>query len=318
MKRPPSPGAALVVLAAGMGSRYGGLKQIDPVGPSGEAVLDYSVFDALRAGFTKVVFVIRRDIERAFRDQIGARFEPRVDVRYVFQEMQRLPRAVPTAGARQKPWGTGHAVWCAADAIAEPFTVVNADDFYGRDAYRQLRRFLASLSASERPVPAGMIGFRLANTLSEFGPVSRGLCAVDAAGRLTAVEECTAIERTATGAKHVSADGATRTLHGDETVSMNCWGFTPAFLPLLESRLIAFLERQPGPKQEFYLPSAVADLIHEGVLQVRVMPTPSPWFGVTYRDDRTRVAAALQELVNQGEYPSPLAGHFAAAPVFAS
>lgn len=300
--------STLVVLAAGMGSRYGGLKQIDPVGPSGEAVLDYSVFDAQRSGFSRVIFIIRRDLEQAFRAQIGARFEKHVDVRYVFQEMDRLPVSPPVASSRQKPWGTGHAVWCAAAAIGEPFAVINADDFYGHDSFLQLGRYLGRVPSNAHPIEGCMVGFRLANTLSEFGTVSRGLCTVDSSCWLQSVEECTAIVRTADGAQQVGADHAVRTFHGDETVSMNCWGFTPEFLPLLERRLAAFLERGPGPKEEFYLPAAVADLIREGQMRVRVMPTQSVWFGVTYREDRPRVATALAELVREGVYPGCLSG----------
>ena len=305
---------ALVVLAAGMGSRYGGLKQIDPVGPSGEAVLDYSVFDARRAGFGKVVFVIRRDIESAFRDQIGRRFENRIDVHYVFQELDRLPIQRRAVESRQKPWGTGHAVWCAAPEMEEPFAVINADDFYCADSFCQLGRFLASASLAAQPAEACMVGFRLANTLSEFGTVSRGICTVDQANLLRSVQECTALERAGHGACQTAVDGSVRTFGGSETVSMNCWGFTPAFLPLLERRLIAFLDRAPGPKEEFYLPAAVTDLIDARAMRVHVARTQSVWFGVTYREDRPRIAAALRELVSEGVYPARLAGEPATTP----
>jgi UTP-glucose-1-phosphate uridylyltransferase len=303
---------ALVVLAAGMGSRYGGLKQIDPVGPTGETVLDYSVFDARRAGFTKVVFVIRRDIEAAFRDQVGGRYERHLDVRYAFQEIDRLPAGRASRTERQKPWGTGHAVWCAAEALDEPFAVINADDYYGRDSYQQLRTFLSAMRPTAETAEACMVGFRLGNTLSEFGTVSRGLCSVGPDSQLLSVVEQPALEKFAGGARQAGAGEAGATFKSNEIVSMNCWGFTPAFLPLLERRLVAFLDRAPGPRDEFYLPAAVADLIRDGALRVRVVPTQSDWFGITYREDRPRVAAALSALVGTGVYPSPLETGFAA------
>jgi len=306
--RSSSPCApTLLVLAAGMGSRYGGLKQIDPVGPSGEAILDYSVFDAQRSGFGGVVFVIRRDIESEFRSQIGRRFENLLDVRYAFQEIDRLPTRRRSLEFRQKPWGTGHAVWCAAAEISGPFAVINADDFYGADAFRQLGRFLVNVRLDAQPAEAGMVGFRLANTLSEFGTVSRGICTVDEGGFLASVEECTALERLGQEARQRTGDNSCRMFGGDVIVSMNCWGFTPAFLPLLERRLIAFLEHPLGSKDEFYLPAAVADLIGAGAIRVRVVPTQSSWFGVTYREDRPRVSEALRALVQAGVYPARLA-----------
>lgn len=291
--------STLLVLAAGMGSRYGGLKQLDPVGPGGETILDYAVFDAIRAGFGRVVFVIRRDFENDFREKIGARYAGRVAVEYVFQARDELPGgAVPPAG-REKPWGTGHAVWCARGAIAGPFAVVGADDFFGAEAFRQLAAFLT------RPAgPAGgpdrfaMVGYRLDRTLSEHGTVSRGLCRVGADARLISIEERHGIDGAA-----LAAGG----LRGDETVSMNCFGFTPALFPALEKQLGGFLAAHGRePKSEFYLPAAVSTMIAQGAATVEVLPTGDSWFGVTNRADKPRVEAALAALVASGVYPPKL------------
>lgn len=285
----------LVVLAAGMGSRYGGLKQVDPVGPAGETVLDYAVYDALRAGFRRVVFVIRRDFEALFREKIGARYAGRVEVDYVFQSLDALPAGRQPPSGREKPWGTGHAVWCARDAVTDNFAVINADDFYGADSFAQLAGFLTQRRGTE----FAMVGFRLANTLSEHGAVSRGVTSVDASGQLRSIVEQIGIEP-----KHV---GPGQTYSGDEIVSMNCWGFTPELFPGLDARFREFLrQRGSEPKAEFYLPAAVSELIAAGQASVRVLPTESSWFGVTYREDKPRVQAALRELVAAGRYPATL------------
>ncbi len=298
----------LLILAAGMGSRYGGLKQIDPVGPSGEAVLDYSVYDAIRGGFKKIVFVIRRDFEKEFREKVGSRFEGRIEVDYVFQELSKLPGGHQCPVGREKPWGTGHAVWCARDALAEPFAVINADDYYGADSFRLLGAFLSSADTTAAPAPCCMVGFRLDRTLSEHGTVSRGICTADARGQLVTVEECTAIERVPSGgARQKNADGTMRLFDGTETVSMNCWGFTPSVLPALEEGLAGFLEKHGAEmKTEFYLPFAVTAMIERRAAAVRVLSTPSSWFGITYRDDRPRVVEALRALVRDGVYPARL------------
>ncbi|MDR2676015.1 MAG: nucleotidyltransferase [Opitutaceae bacterium] len=302
----------LLVLAAGMGSRYGGLKQIDPVGPSQETVLDYSVFDALRSGFKKIVFVIRRDFEAEFREKAGRRFEGRAEVRYAFQEIDRLPGGRRAPAGREKPWGTGHAVWCAAGELAEPFAVINADDYYGADSFGRLGAFLSAADAAAAPAPCCMIGFRLDRTLSEHGTVSRGICSVGADGRLAAVEECTAIERAPGGGalqKNAGGGGGARVFSGSEVVSMNCWGFTPAILPALERELARFLDAHgAAPKAEFYLPFAVAAMIERREADVRVLPTVDSWFGITYREDRPRVVAALRAHVREGIYPERLWG----------
>jgi len=309
----------LVILAAGMGSRYGGLKQIDPVGPSGETVLDYAVFDARRAGFNRVVFVIRRDFEAVFRERVGAKYAGQMEVDYVFQSMDDLPVA-PPAGAppREKPWGTGHAVWCARAAVKTAFAVINADDFYGEDSFRRLGAFLSagsnvaergSVSSAEgtsrrSPYPPryAMIGFRMSQTLSEFGAVSRGVCTVHPETHLlSTIEERTGIQRTDVG------PGSGHTYSGDEVVSMNCWGFTPEIFPQLEASLRTFvLARGAEPKAEFYLPAAVAAMIAGSTAEVEVLPTNATWFGVTYRDDRPRVVAAIADLIAANRYPLSL------------
>lgn len=287
----------LLVLAAGMGSRYGGLKQIDPVGPSGETVLDYAVFDAARAGFERVVFVIRRDFENVFREKVGAKYAGRIAVDYVFQSPDLLPAGFSAPVNREKPWGTGHAVWCARDAIRENFAVINADDFYGADSFAQLAQFLATARDSQ----FAMVGFKLANTLSEHGAVSRGICTAGGANALQSIVE---------QANIMPADvGPSQKFSGQEIVSMNCWGFTPALFPALEQQLREFLggiAAVPESKTEFYLPSAVSNLIARGAASVRVLSTESSWFGVTYREDKSRVQAALAALVSAKKYPARL------------
>lgn len=284
-----------------MGSRYGGLKQLDPVGPSGETILDYAVFDAIREGFDRVVFVIRRDFEADFRAQVGAKYAGRIAVDYVFQSLDALPSGhVPPAG-REKPWGTGHAVWCAREAVQGPFAVIGADDFFGRDAFAQLGAFLRAVPATATNAAYAMVGYRLANTLSENGAVSRGVCQVTGGGSLQKVVEHTGIKR--------DEVGPGRTYSGEETVSMNCWAFTPALFSALDRQFRAFLEASSvsNPlKAEFYLPEAVSAQIESGFATVVVRPTTASWFGVTYREDKPRVQAALAALVAAGDYPAKL------------
>jgi choline kinase len=292
----------LVVLAAGMGSRYGGLKQMDGVGPNGETLLDYSVFDAVRSGFSRVVFVIRRDFEEDFRERVGRRFEDRIDVGYAFQQLNDLPGDFVVPEGRAKPWGTGHAVWCAREAVDTPFLAINADDFYGRPAIAAVGEYLGGLE--ENSTRFCMAGFRLESTLSENGTVSRGVCRTDAEGLLLSVREHTKIERA--GGRIVDAGDGSE-FSGTERVSMNCWGFTPAVFQLLESGLIKFLEAHSAEeKSEFYIPSAVAEMIEAKAASVKVLPVESPWFGVTYREDRPHVAESLAKLAAAGDYPSPL------------
>lgn len=298
----------LLILAAGMGSRYGGLKQLDPMGPAGETLLDYSVFDALRAGFDRVVFVIRRDFEAQFRAEVGGRFEGRVEVGYAFQTLGDLPGGRPVPATRQKPWGTGHAIWSARGSVRTPFVAVNADDFYGRDAYRTLAAFFAGNGAAPADGRArfAMAGYRLDRTLSAHGSVSRGVCVVDGAERLQTVGEHTGIARGPDGVIHGSPPaGGPVVLTGREAVSLNFWGFTPEVFPLLESGLDQFLAvRGQQEKAEYYIPAAVTGMIESGRARVEVLATSAAWFGVTYRDDKPLVTAALEELTRTGEYPA--------------
>lgn len=287
----------LVVLAAGMGSRYGGLKQVDPVGPAGETVLDYAVYDALRAGFTRVVFVIRRDFEALFREKIGVRYVGRAEVDYVFQAMDALPQGLMPPSGREKPWGTGHAVWCAREAIKGNFAVINADDFYGADSFAQLAKFLEGRGKSQAEF--AMVGFKLANTLSEHGTVARGVTTTDVGGELRTV-----VEQTGIAAVDV---GEGRKYSGKEIVSMNCWGFTPAVFAGLDVQFREFLATRGGDaKAEFYLPAAVSAMIGKGEAKVRVLATESAWFGVTYREDKPRVEAEIAALIRAGRYPAKL------------
>jgi NDP-sugar pyrophosphorylase family protein len=285
---------SLLVLAAGMGSRYGGLKQIDPVGPSGETVLDYAVFDAMRAGFGRVVFVIRRELEGTFAEAVVSKYSGRVPVETAFQSADDLPAGAGAAAGRQKPWGTGHAVWCARAAMKGPFAVINADDFYGAGPFARLGDFLRKAEGSR----FAMVGYRLANTLSENGAVSRGVCR-EKGGRLVSITEERAIGR---------ADlGKGRRFSGDETVSMNFWGFTPAVFDGLGAGLRAFLAASGSdPVAEFYLPAAISGLISRGEASVEVLPCADEWFGITYREDRVRVSAAIRSLVARGAYPARL------------
>lgn len=289
----------LVVLAAGMGSRFGGVKQLDPVGPSGETVMDYAVYDAVRAGIERVVFVIRRELEEAFHAQIGSRYAGSVPVAYAFQELDALPggRAVPQG--RTKPWGTGQAVLAAADVVTGPFIVINADDFYGRRAYEGLAGLLAS---STTPGSYAMVAFPLVNTLSEHGSVSRGVCDV-VDGRLRSVVEHTGLTPDGDGVVDVS--GAR--FSGHELVSMNFWGLQPDVFGRLEEQFSEFLDtRGDGPTSELYLPAVIDRLVAEGSATVDVLTSPDQWFGMTYAADRDAVAARLADLVAAGEYPSPL------------
>ena len=291
----------LLVLAAGMGSRYGGLKQIDPVGPSGETIIDYSIYDAMRAGFGRLVFVIRRDIESQFRELVGSRFESRLGVEYVFQELADLPEGFSVPDGRTKPWGTTHAILMASNTIREPFAAINADDFYGRRSYELLAQHLVSGTSDY-----AMVGFILRNTLSDFGSVARGVCQVDENGYLRAVTELTKVERDGSGARDSSGSDVIR-LTGDEPVSMNLWGFTPAIFPQLQTEFEKFLREHGNElKSECYIPSTVGDLVRAGAARVKVLRTDAPWFGVTYREDRPRVVESVRDLVARGEYPAKL------------
>jgi len=284
-----------------MGSRYGGLKQIDPVGPGGETIIDYSVYDAIRAGFDRLIFVIRRDIEKAFREAVGGRFEKRIAVQYVFQELDCLPPGAMLPPHRKKPWGTGHAIWMAADAIHEPFGVINADDFYGAHSFQ----LLAAHLQPDNPDYA-MTGFVLRNTLSEFGSVARGVCQL-ADGCLESVREITGIEKNGAEARYKNGTGEFHALTGEEIVSMNMWGFNPTLFDHLRQQLTDFLKAHSSDeKAEFYIPSVVNTLIGSGEKRVNVLPTHASWFGVTYREDRPAVVQGIRNVIARGDYPERL------------
>ena len=291
-------------MAAGMGSRYGGLKQIDPVGPSGETIIDYSIYDALRAGFGKLVFVIRKDIEQQFREIVGARFEKHAPVEYVFQELDKLPAGYSLPAGRTKPWGTTHAILMADGVIKEPFAAINADDFYGQEAYKVLAEHLTSGTPDY-----AMVGFILKNTLSAHGSVARGVSRVDANNYLTHIVEMMKIEPDGRGAKNTEADGKVTHLTGDEAVSMNFWGFTPALFPQLRVEFEKFLKRAGGEqKSECYIPATVGDLVTSGRAKCKVLRSSDSWFGVTYREDRPQVVESIRQLIAQGKYPEKLWG----------
>jgi len=282
---------SLVVLAAGMGSRYGGLKQLESVGPSGEILLDYSVGDAMGAGFTKVVFVIRREMLELFRETVGVRYEGKIEVEYAFQELEPLPGGRVSPPGRTKPWGTGHAVLAAAHLLRGPFAVINADDYYGASGFAELATFLKTAAPSEY----AMVGYRLDKTLSDHGTVSRGICRADETGYLIDITERTSIARTPEG---IVAEGKQPViLSGAEPTSMNFWGLLPDFLEKLERLFEEFLEeRGEDLKAEFYLPAAVSSLIGTNEATVRLLHSNDPWLGLTYPEDRPLVAAALAEM----------------------
>lgn len=296
----------LLVMAAGMGSRYGSLKQIDPVGPSGETIIDYSIFDAIRAGFGKVVFIIRKDIEADFREVFISKLAGKIKVDYVFQELDKLPAGFSLPEGRTKPWGTGHAILMAKDLVKEPFAAINADDFYGAGAFKVMADYLNSLDNSGQ-TDFSMVGYDLANTMSEFGSVSRGICSTDNEAWLKEVTERTKIQFTPNGIADVQDDGGRISLAENDIVSMNFWGFTPAFFQLAEPLFAKFLTNSiSNPKSEFYIPFVVDELIKKGMARVKVLQSHDKWFGVTYKEDKPLVIAKLQQLTQEGFYPSKL------------
>ena len=294
----------LFVLAAGMGSRYGGLKQIDGLGPSGETIMDYSVYDALRAGFGKVVFVIRKDFEEAFRKAVISKYADKVPCEVCFQSVDSVPQGCTFNPERTKPWGTNHAVLMAKGLINEPFAVINADDFYGRESFQVLADYLKSVEGTTGKYC--MVGYRVANTLSENGSVSRGVCATDENGYLTDVVERTKIEKV--GDKIIyTEDGVDTEISPNSPVSMNMWGFTPEYFEYVEKAFVEFLQaRGQELKSEFYIPTLVNDMIRSGEATCKVLDTTSKWFGVTYAEDRPQVVMKINNLVKEGVYPEKL------------
>jgi NDP-sugar pyrophosphorylase family protein len=296
---------SLLVLAAGMGSRYGGLKQLDPMGPSGETLLDYSVYDALKAGADRVVFIIRKDIEEEFRAKVGARYDGKIAVDYVFQQLDVLPEGFAVPEERKKPWGTAHAIWCARDVVKEPFIAINADDYYGVKSYQLVGDFLQANRGQETRFV--MAGYRLGNTVSEHGSVARGVCKVDESGELLSIVEHTGITLEGGRIVEKGGSGAEQEFDGNEPVSMNFWGLTPSVFPLLEEQLKDFLKNESSdPKAEFYIPMALGAAVAKKQATLNVVPTDAPWFGVTYREDKPLVQDALAKLHANGTYPTPL------------
>ena len=292
----------LLVLAAGMGSRYGGLKQLDNVGPNGETIMDYSIRDAIRAGFGKVVFVIRHSFENEFRAIFTPeRFGNQIEMQYVFQELDKLPEGFSVPEGREKPWGTNHAILMAKDVINEPFAIINADDFYGRDAFVVMGDHLRTLAGSTGRYC--MVGYRLENTLSENGSVSRGVCNIDSNGNLVSMTERTAISRTANGIEYKDSDGSLHPLPADAIVSMNLFGFTPDYFEKSQRLFVDFLKASGHElKSEYYIPFAVNTFINNGSATMQVLTTTAQWFGVTYKEDRPMVVQRLNELHQQGIY----------------
>ena len=301
----------LIIMAAGIGSRYGGLKQVDPVGPDGEIVIDYSVFDALEAGFNKVVFLIRPELEEVFHAKIGQKVARRVEIEYVYQELTALPPGFAAPAGRQKPWGTGHAVLSCRNAVHSPFAAINADDFYGRSTFNALADYLRKVVEGQSGfIECCMAGYRLGNTLSEYGAVARGVCQVTGESYLAGIRERTHIEREGERAISRENDGEPSYLPLETTVSMNMWGFTPDIFQALQEQFALFLDKNAGnlSKTEFYLPEAVNALIQQQRARAKVLPTNEKWFGVTYPADRPAVQAAIRQLISQGVYPGNLWG----------
>lgn len=300
---------ALAIMAAGIGSRFGGgIKQLAPVGPNGEIIMDYSIHDALEAGFDKIVFIIRKDLEKDFREIIGSRIERIADVSYVFQELDDLPQGFSKPEERTKPWGTGQAILCCKNVIREPFAVINADDYYGKDPYVKIHDYLVQEHEKEDGIEnICMAGFVLKNTLSENGGVTRGICSVDGQGNLVGIEETSNVIKTPEGAGIKTEDGI-RKADADCLVSMNMWGFQPGFFHILEQGFVEFLGSiQPQDlKKEYLLPIKVDELLQQKRARVSVLPTNSQWFGVTYREDQEAVRQEIQKLIRRGVYSSKL------------
>ena len=296
----------VLILAAGIGSRYGSLKQLDGVGPSGETIIDYSIYDAIRAGFGKVVFVIKENIAKEFSEVYGPRLKGRIEVEYVFQEIDKVPKGVVFSKERSKPWGTGHAVLVAAEKIQEPFAVINADDFYGMGSFQALAEFYQDWTPQKGNAYC-MVGYELGKTLSEHGSVSRGVCKADGCSFLLDVTERTKIERDNKGIAYLDESGDSFYLDERTTVSMNFWGFTPSFFSYLQMGFLDFIKKNAdSPKAEFYIPTVINDLMKRKEATVRILPCSDQWFGMTYREDRELVVSRIRELVDAGNYPDKL------------
>ena len=294
----------LLILAAGMGSRFGGLKQVEPVGPNGEAIIDYSIYDAIRAGFGKVVFIIRESFADAFKEKFDAKLKGKIEVEYVYQELHMLPEGFTLPADREKPWGTAHAILVARDVIKEPFCALNADDFYGFNAYKAMAKFLTS---SENEHEYAMVGYKLKETLSDFGSVSRGICDSDSDNNLRKIVETIKIVKRPNEIVSIESDGSETQLTGNEVTSMNNWGFKPSVFEKLEKRFTGFLENNIGNlKSEMYIPSVVFDMIDDNEAVAKVLEADSPWFGVTYKEDKPFVIEKLNALIAKGDYPEKL------------
>jgi dTDP-glucose pyrophosphorylase len=301
----------LVIMAAGIGSRFGGgIKQLEPMGPNGEIIMDYSIYDAKAAGFNKVVFILRKDIEADFREIIGQRIEKVIDVDYVFQSLDDLPAGYTAPADRKKPWGTGQAVLCCKGVVNEPFAVINADDYYGKEAFKKVHDYLVGEGTTDKEYDMCMAGFILKNTLSDNGAVTRGVCVVDENEYLTAVVETGGIMMTPEGTIIHEENGSDMAITPEQHVSMNMWGFTPNFLNELETGFEAFLSEIPEGevKREYLLPTIVDKLIKSGKASVKVLETKDKWFGVTYKEDKESVVAAFKKLIADGVYPENLWG----------
>lgn len=298
---------ALVIMAAGMGSRYGGLKQIDPVGPNGEIIIDYSIYDALQAGFEKIVFIIKKEIEDDFKEVIGNRTAKEVQVEYAYQRLDNLPEGFTVPEGRTKPWGTGHAVLSCKGIIKEPFAVINADDYYGREAFELLYRELTAEKQNDC-YSFCMVGYRLENTITENGHVARGVCKVDSNGFLTDIVERTKIEKRNNSIEFTEDGGSWTSLPADSIVSMNCWGFSSELIGELERRFAGFLAENSCNllKAEYFLPFVVDELIKEEKANVKVLQTGEKWYGVTYREDKETVIHAIVQMIEAGKYPERL------------
>lgn len=299
----------LVIMAAGIGSRFGGgIKQLEPMGPNGEIIMDYSIYDAKAAGFNKVVFILRKDIEEDFREIIGQRIEKVIDVDYVFQSLDDLPEGFSAPADRKKPWGTGQAVLCCKGVVNEPFAVINADDYYGKEAFRKVHDYLVGERTTDKVYDMCMAGFILKNTLSDNGAVTRGVCVVDENEYLAQVVETSGICMTPEGTIAHEDNGSDMEITPDQHVSMNMWGFTPGFLNELETGFKAFLEEIPDGevKREYLLPTIVDQLIKADKASVKVLETRDKWFGVTYKEDKESVVSAFKKLIADGVYPADL------------